>query len=300
MDVVIVRDSNLSDKNIEHIEAELVSRGNRCRQVLFAKIMIEINGQLKFFYEKEELKPDLVINWLSTRDFRGYELLKAMEAAGILVVNKADGWWASGSDFLTSLVMHRCGIAHPYSWHSPSFAGAYTHRERLEYPLIHLPSGRIGNNSLVQLQDAPSLEARLLAFRSGQRAMDFQKARESRFIGLIQVLVLGGRALVAYSAEAPKVQFTSFKEMLNYKPRTKRALFSLEQAVTNRAESAAKGMGLDFCAVSLYQYADEWEVAGVTACPEFVGVEDNFGVNIGAEFVGWVGTLGVGGDDLHR
>ena len=256
-----------------------MQRGRTCQQILFTRILVEVNGEVNFYYAGELIRPQIVVNWLVNRSARGFQLLKAFEAAGYPVVNSADGWWSSGSDFLTSLCLHRNQVPHPCSWHAFSWAGANTNRQRLAYPLIHLPSGRFGNSTMIRLEDQTALEKRLQAFRGGQQSLDFQQARESQCLGLVQVFVLDGRALAAYSIA---------QNFWGQPQHSRRALLALEEGVTVLAEKAARGLGLDFCAVKLYQYAEEWEVSTVIASPDFSSFEESFGLNIAGSIADWL------------
>ncbi|MBO8126904.1 MAG: hypothetical protein H0Z38_06690 [Firmicutes bacterium] len=285
MDVLILKDSTLPDPNANRLQTEILARNLVCRQLLFSRIMVEVDGKIRFFYEDKEIKPKVVVNWLKTRDYRGFEMLKAFEAEGIQVINRAEPWWISGSGFLISLILHQHGLLHPYSWHAPSGPGIASNRSRLEPPLIHMPSGTIGHSNLVYLKDDEAVRIRLQAFRNSQKDLDLQKAREAEYLGLVQVIVLEGKALVAWTNGRPRSQVTSLGQMMNRYQRRRMALLNLDDNFTQKAERAAQAVGLDFCAVNLYQYPDRWEIAGLTACPSFKEVEDGFGYNI-AEKVG--------------
>lgn len=288
VDVLILRDNLLPDHNVNRIEAELLRAGFLCQQVAYSRVLIEVNGAIRFFVGGQEIEPKIVINWIMNRDLRAYELLKACEVAGLRVVNKAEAWRSAGSDFLTSLVMYQAEVVHPYAWHAPSGAAVLENQERLEYPLIHLPTGQIGSRSLVQIADKNALQARMKAFVRSQHNLDFQRARESEYLGLVRTIVLGGKAIVACSAGNPRSQPSTLREWWARRAKNRLALLALNDDFAAKAETAAEALGLDICCIEIYQYPDGWEVAGVNCCPNIKQIEDGFGINIAARFAKWV------------
>lgn len=288
MDVLILRDSLLPDSNVSRIETEFLKAGLLCQQVPYSRVLVEVNGAIRFFISGQEIKPKVVINWVMNRDLRAFELLKACEVAGFQIINKADAWWLSGSDFLTSLVMYQADVVHPYAWHAPSGAAVLENQERLDYPLIHLPVGKIGTRSLVQLADKNALLARIQAFVRSQHNLDFQRARDSEYLGRVRTIVLGGKALVACSAGNPRTQPSNLREWWARRSKNRSAMLALNDDFAAKAETAAQAIGLDLCGVEIYQYPDGWEVSGVNCCPNLRQIEDGFGVNIAGRFAQWV------------
>jgi ribosomal protein S6--L-glutamate ligase len=202
-----------------------------------------------------------------------FEIYRAMEGTGALVVNRLEPLLAAQDKFRTSWLLRRAGVPTPRAAVAQTEEGAEQALEDLGEAVAKPLAGSLGDGVERVRPDAAGRErVRMRAAREGSVYLQAWVPHDGRDL---RVFVVGGRARAAVARHAPEGEWRTNVER---GARTERIALRPEVATT--AEAAAVALGLDYAGVDLVPTGAGATVLEVNGNPSWRGILEATGLDM--------------------
>ncbi len=203
-----------------------------------------------------------------------FEIYRALEAGGAIVVNRLEPLLAAQDKFRTSWLLRRAGVPTPRAAVAQTPADAEAALGELGEAVLKLPAGSLGEG-VVRLGPGPA-SRRALRERIARRGAVYLQAYVPNPGRDLRVFVVGGRTRAAISREASPGEWRT-----NVARGGRAEAAAPGPSAMRAAERAAGALGLDYAGVDLVAGADGPTVLEVNGNPSWRGILEATGLDMG-------------------
>ncbi len=202
-----------------------------------------------------------------------FEIYRALEASGAVVVNRIDALLAAQDKFRTSWLLRRAGIPTPRAAVAQTLPGALAALGEIGEAVVKPVFGSLGEGV-----------ARLRDDRAGRRALRERLARDGAVYLQswienpgrdLRVFVVGGEAAAAMERRAAPGEWVT-----NLARGGRPLALGARPAVRGVAERAARALGLDYAGVDVIEAGAGPTVIEVNGNPSWRGILEATGVDM--------------------
>jgi ribosomal protein S6--L-glutamate ligase len=269
--------------NAVRLKNRLKERGHTVHIIPAEELYLDVReeGVVVVPYDTRSL-PEVIIGLTSTDTMAALDALRYLEAAGVTVINRADGIEKAANKFLTALILKEAGIRHPRVIQVCTENSAQEAGKRLGFPLVlKAHDGSEGSAVFLVKQESDLLP--VLAEMRRTCGLDPQ----SRSRALLQeflaesvghdkrVFVLGGKVIAGMERVAQPGEWRSNLSQGAYPRPT--SLTTLERDAAVRSVQA---LGLDFGVVDIMPLQDGPVVIEVNSGGDVVDIVAMAGIDI--------------------
>lgn len=202
-----------------------------------------------------------------------FEIYRALEDGGAVVVNRIDPLLAAQDKFRTSWLLARSGVPTPRAAVAQTARGADDALRALEDAVVKPLAGSLGDGvERVRANDAGRASARERIARDGAVYLQAYVPHPGRDI---RVFVVGGRARAAMERRAPPGEWRT-----NVSTGGRVEAVPLEAGLATVAEAAAQAIGLDYAGVDVVVGPEGPTVIEVNGNPSWQGILEATGLDM--------------------